>query len=411
MIAIRRHFRAGYDADKRPLRVMFINTSLPVGGAETLLLNLVRRMDRERFAPEICCLKELGPIGEQLAVDVPAFHSLLRNKYDVGVRERLAQLLAKRQIDAVVTVGAGDKMFWGRLAAAKAGVPVILSALHSTGWPDCIERPNRWLTGITDGFIAVAPTHGRHLIEREGFPAEKVFVVPNGVDVFRFRPDLDCAAQRAELSIANHERVVGIVAALRPEKNHALFLEAAAKVRERLPGTRFLVIGDGPERLRLLALAHQLKLHEAVHFLGSRSDVAEWLNVCDVFALSSRMEANPVSILEALACGVPVVAPRVGSIPDSVSDEITGYLVEPHQAEPLATRIEELLLDGPRRRTMGQEGRIFVLANASLSRMVEGYQDLIEFLYARRAGGARAEKPAPIRMVPETLTVQPGFSC
>lgn len=391
-MAVHRTILDECDADQRPLTVMFVNTSLPVGGAETLLLNLVRRMDRARFAPEICCLKELGPIGEQLAVDVPAFHSLLRNKYDVRVRDRLAKLFADRKVDAVVTVGAGDKMFWGRLAAAKAGVPVVLSALHSTGWPDCIERPNRWLTNITDGFIAVAPSHGRHLIEREGFPAAKVFVIPNGVDVFRFRPDLDCASQRAELSIADHERVVGIVAALRPEKNHALFLEAAAKVRERVPGTRFLVIGDGPERLRVLSLAHQLKLNDAVHFLGNRDDVPQWLNLCDVFALSSRMEANPVSILEAMACGVPVVAPRVGSIPDTVSDGLTGYLVEPHQASPLAERIEELLLDGPRRREMGREGRVFVLANASLSRMVEGYQDLIEFLYARRADSASTAK-------------------
>jgi hypothetical protein len=109
-------------------------------------------------------------------------------------------------------------MFWGRLAAAKAGVPVILSALHSTGWPDCIERPNRWLTDITDGFIAVAPAHGRFLVEGEGFPTEKVFVIPNGVDVFLFRPDLDCHVQRQELGLNSAQRVVGIVAALRPKK-------------------------------------------------------------------------------------------------------------------------------------------------------------------------------------------------
>jgi glycosyltransferase involved in cell wall biosynthesis len=399
------HHRLNANADGRPLTVMFVNTSLPVGGAETLLLNLVRRMDRERFAPEICCLKELGPIGELLSADVPTFHSLLRHKYDVGVRERLAQLFTERHVDAVVTIGAGDKMFWGRLAAAKAGVPVVLSALHSTGWPDCIERPNRWLTNITDGFIAVAPTHGRHLIEREGFPADKVFVVPNGVDVFRFRPDLDSSAQREEIGLADHERVVGIVAALRPEKQHALFLEAAAQVRRRVPGTRFLVIGDGPERLRLLALTHQLKLNDAVHFLGNRADVPEWLNLCDVFALSSRMEANPVSILEAMACGVPVVAPRVGSIPDTVADGLTGYLVEPNRAAPLAERLEELLLDGPRRRAMGQEGRISVLANASLSRMVEGYQDLIEFLYARRLGAKPSGNRPLRRPIPETAAV------
>ena len=88
----------------------------------------------------------------------------------------------------MVTVGAGDKMFWGRLAARRVGVPVIVSALHSTGWPDGVGRLNRLLTPITDAFIAVAASHGRFLIERTGFPADKVAVIPNGVDTQRFAP-------------------------------------------------------------------------------------------------------------------------------------------------------------------------------------------------------------------------------
>jgi glycosyltransferase involved in cell wall biosynthesis len=261
------------------------------------------------------------------------------------------------------------------------------------------------LTDLTDGFIAVAPAHGRFLVELEGFPSEKVFVVPNGVDVFRFRPDLDRSAQRQELGIGNEHRVVGIVAALRPEKNHALFLEAAARVRDRVPNSRFVIIGDGPERLRLLALAHQLKLNDAVHFLGNRADVPQWLNLCDVFALSSRMEANPVSILESLSCGTPVVAPRVGSIPDSVTDGLNGYLVEPHQADPLAARIEQLLLDGPLRKSMGSEGRQFVLEHASLRRMVEGYEGLIEFLYRKSAGAEISRRPRQTVNFAETAAV------
>jgi glycosyltransferase involved in cell wall biosynthesis len=117
------------------------------------------------------------------------------------------------------------------------------------------------------------------------------------------------------------------------------------------------------------------------------------------------MEANPVSILEALACGAPVVAPRVGSIPDSVADGVSGYLVEPHQAAPLAARIEELLLDGPSRHAMGRAGRQFVLEHASLSRMVEGYEHLIDFLYRRSAGRAIAkDSPQPARFA-ETAAV------
>src|SRR5690554_6016563 len=94
-------------AERGPLKVMFVITSMPVGGAETLLVNLVRRMDRSRFEPELCCLKEFGPLGEVLAQEIPAFQKLIRNKYDFGVIGRLARLYRERRIDAVVTVGTG----------------------------------------------------------------------------------------------------------------------------------------------------------------------------------------------------------------------------------------------------------------------------------------------------------------
>jgi len=143
-------------------------TSMPVGGAETLLAELIRRMNRARFLPEFCCLKELGPLGAELAHACPAHTGLLRRKSDVAVLWRLARLLRQRRIDAVVTVGPGDKMFWGRLAASLVGTPVICSALHSTGLPDRVEWPNRLLAPLTDAFIAVAARHGQYLAAHEG---------------------------------------------------------------------------------------------------------------------------------------------------------------------------------------------------------------------------------------------------
>ena len=119
---------AAVKSSSRPLRVMFVITSMHVGGAETLLLNLLRRIDRSRFSPELCCLKELGELGEQLQHEIPVYEKLLRNKFDIGVFWRLTRLLRRRQIDAVVTVGAGDKMFWGRLAARRWGAGRHFSA-------------------------------------------------------------------------------------------------------------------------------------------------------------------------------------------------------------------------------------------------------------------------------------------
>ncbi|HEX4147430.1 MAG TPA: glycosyltransferase, partial [Pirellulales bacterium] len=324
----RRYRRLVLPADRGPLRVMFVLTSMPVGGAETLLVNLVRRLDRARFSPELCCLKAFGPLGELLAAEVPAFERLIAHKYDLRVLRRLTRLLTWRGIDAVVTVGTGgDRMFWGRLAARRAGLPVILSALHSTGLPDCVDRPNRLLTPITDGFIGVAESHGEYLARSEGCPAAKVFVIPNGVDTERFAPLEPDTRLRQELGLEADQPVAAIVAALRPEKNHELFLRAAARVVREQPRAKFLVVGDGPRRADLERLAGELGLGQSVRFLGTRSDVPRILSLARVLVLSSHMEANPVSILEAMACGKPVVATRVGSISQSVEHGSSGYLV------------------------------------------------------------------------------------
>jgi glycosyltransferase involved in cell wall biosynthesis len=372
--------------DRGPLRVMFLITSMHVGGAEMLLVNLIRRLNRERFTPSLCCFKSLGPLGEELARDIPVFHDLIKHKYDFRVVRRLANLFRGHRIDAVVAVGAGDKMFWGRLAARRAGVPVVISALHSTGWPDAIGRLNRlpWLTRWTDAFVAVADAHGRHLNQTEGFPSCKVRVIPNGVDANRFRPSRDKGPSRCELGIASAAPVAGIVAALRPEKNHELFLRTAARVRSRIPQAEFLIIGDGPERPKLEQITRQLDLTKAVHLLGTRADIPELLAAIDVFVLTSRMEANPVSILEAMATGKPVIAPRVGSIGESVIDGETGFLTDPLDEQQVADRLTQLFADPELARRLGQGGREAVLDRWSLERMVQGYENLIAEIYTRK---------------------------
>jgi glycosyltransferase involved in cell wall biosynthesis len=351
-------------------------------------------MDRDRFLPELVCLKELGPLGEELSREIPAHENLIHHKYDLGVLPRLTRLFRQRRIDAVVTVGAGDKMFWGRLAAWRAKTPVVLSALHSTGWPDGVGKLNRALTRITDGFLGVANEHGRFMIEHERFPRDKVFVIPNGVDVARFSTDVDVAAVRQELGIASEAPLVGIVAALRPEKNHELFLRAAKIVRQAAPNTEFLVVGDGPCREPLLALRRELKLENAVHFLGTRSDIPRLVKSLDLFLLTSHNEANPVSILEAMAAGKPVVAPNVGSISESVADGVTGALTTTGTPEEVSHKVLEILNLPDRGRSLGECGYRTVAAKWSLETMVQGYEELITAIYRRKSGESISLMPS-----------------
>ncbi len=179
------------------------------------------------------------------------------------------------------------------------------------------------------------------------------------------------------------------MAATRPEKNHNLFLDVAAHVFRKRPDARFVIVGDGPERRRLESLARRLQLDGAVQFLGTRGDVPELLSMMDVFLLTSHNEANPVSILEAMSVSRPVVATRVGSVSESVEDTVTGYLASPGDAPRIADRLLHLFSHPELAREMGRRGRKKVVENASLGRMIEGYQDLITEIYERKCGRRR----------------------
>jgi glycosyltransferase involved in cell wall biosynthesis len=149
-------------------------------------------------------------------------------------------------------------------------------------------------------------------------------------------------------------------------------------------------VGEGPERARLETLRRELKLDEAVLLLGNRADIPDVLAACDVFALTSKMEANPVSILEAMATGKPVVAPRVGSIGESVIEGETGLLTAQGDETEAAEAILRLLADPALATAMGRAGRAVVDARWSLERMIEGYEDLITEIYREKSRGALA---------------------
>jgi len=370
---------------QRPLNALFVITSMPVGGAETLLVNLLRRFRPSHIVPSVACLKEKGPLGEEIAKEFKLTEHWLRSKYDLRVLPSLAHHIRKEKFDAVISVGAGDKMFWGRLAARFASVPVICSALHSTGWPDGVGRMNRWLTRITDAFIAVAKPHGQFLVNFEKFPVSKVAVIPNGVDTNRFHPSHESKIQvRRELDLAPGTPLVGIVAALRPEKNHALFLNAASRVIDKIPKAHFVIVGDGPERTNIEKTIAALNLGQSLSLLGTRSDTPSLLAAMDVFALTSHNEASPVSILEALSCGVPVVSTRVGSVAESVHDQWNGFTVEPGDVDAVAERVQYLLMNKETAETMGNNGREHVQSHGSLETMVGMYEHLIHSIFDRK---------------------------
>jgi len=380
-----------------PVPVAFVTTNLGIGGAERLLFEIITRMDRSRFEPIVVCLKQRMSLGSKLAESGLRVYSDLSNgRCDWRVVARLIEIFRRERAGVVCTVGTGgDRSFWGRIAARWAGVPVVISCPHSMGVPDRFEPSNRLLSGITDAFIGVAHRQKSYLVQSEGFAAGKIHVIHNGVDLDRFTPAVADPKLRERLGIPADAPLAGLVAYLRPEKDIETLLRAASIVRDKLPRTHFVIVGDGPERRKLESLTDALKLRSVVHFAGLCQDVRDWVRSLDVLLLTSICEAFPLSLLEAMACGKPVIATRVGAIPEMIVHGETGFLVRPSDPADVADAIIRLLGDPAGARAMGRHAREHVAAHFSLDSMVRGYEQLFTRLLEKKVWFAKTAANRP----------------
>jgi glycosyltransferase involved in cell wall biosynthesis len=236
---------------------------------------------------------------------------------------------------------------------------------------------NRVLGRYLDAMIALSESHRDYIVANEGIDRHKVHVIHNGIDLERFSGPTH--QRRSDLGIADDVKAIGVVAALRPEKAHDTFLQAAALVAGSVKNAHFLLVGDGPERDQLVQLTKKLRLTDRVHFLGRRDDVANILPLLDLTVLPSRAEAFPLAILESMAAGVPVVATDVGSVHDIVTEGETGILVQPENVEELARAMTTLLTQAELAHRMAEVARERV-QRYDVRRMVRNVEDLFEDL-------------------------------
>jgi glycosyltransferase involved in cell wall biosynthesis len=226
--------------------------------------------------------------------------------------------------------------------------------------------------------VAVSDDIARGLLEGAWAPAERLHTVLNGVDLQHFRPSRDRGASRAPLGLPLTVPVIGTVARLSPEKDQFTLLQAFARVRQALPEARLVIVGDGPLRPDLTAQSQELGVAEHTLFLGERSDVAALFGAMDVFCLPSRTEGTSLTLLEAMASGLPVVATAVGGTPEVVEADRSGFLVPPAEPQALADALVRVLKHPDLADRMGAAGRGIVAARYSLRAMVEQYSELYE---------------------------------
>lgn len=359
--------------------VAFVQASLAVGGAERLVEAIARGLDRSRIQPHIINLYGPGPIGQQLADG--GFHvvnHLASSRFDARTAFRLARVLDENEVKAIYVYDSALPMFWTGILRRTRPWPRMVLGFHSTMTGPSVRAAlsRRMSVPVADRLVALSDHHRRFLARTLGAHESRIQVVRSGVNLSRFNPRMQRAEARRMAGLPLGVPLAGIVAALRPEKNHGLFLRAAQRVLRRIPEAHFAIVGDGPEHLHIERQCAELGIQDRVLLLGTREDVASICRGLDVTVLSSVNETLPLSLLEASGCATPSVATAVGSVEEIVVDGETGYVVAPGDEPALAGRIECLLASSSLRERFGAAARRRAEARFDEREMVRSYESL-----------------------------------
>jgi glycosyltransferase involved in cell wall biosynthesis len=367
----------GVDEPPRAARVVYLNSAAGVGGGEKWMLALADGLDPARYASAFVVTGEGRFADEARRRGHPV--TVIGLARLVSARSLVALVRHFRQArpDLVHTAGARAS-FYGRLAAWLAGVPAVISSVHTSigdyevaGWRRRLYLALDRLTArIAHRLIATSETVAADLVARGQAPRSRVATIPNRPDPRDLAPTRPRAAVRWELGAADGEVLLGVVARLAEQKGVADFLDASAQLAGRA-GWRAVIVGDGPERAALEVRARRLGLAGRCGFAGTRTDLGDLLAAFDLLVVPSRSEGLPYLVLEAMVAGTPLVATAVGGIPEVVVDGVHATLVPPRAPARLAGAIAGCLDDPARARGRADAARRHAAETLSLTVMLE----------------------------------------
>lgn len=333
------------------IRVLHLITRLPIGGAERLLLGILRHLDPAKFESVVCCIQDRGELADEaeaLGIPVIALGLMRKGGHDRAVVPALRAMMREHRIELVHTHLYHANLY-GRLAARKEGIPAIAS-VHNTYTKRKWYRHliNRWLARKTYVVTAGSADVERDLLEVDHLPPAKVARLPNCIDLTRVETALTPAQAKTRLGFAADDVVIGTVGRVEEQKGHIHLLEAFSYLRQRLvQGERLklLLVGDGRLLPRLRESAETLGIADHCLFPGNLPQLAEIYRAMDVFVMPSLWEGLSLAMLEAMAAGLPLVATEVGGARDVLGDSQWGLLVPPRSSEALTEAVGRLLAD------------------------------------------------------------------
>jgi glycosyltransferase involved in cell wall biosynthesis len=370
-------------------RVLLVIGQLHRGGAEGQLVLLARGLAGSAFDPTVACLSEIAEPHATYLRDsgVPVAVIPRRGHGDLFRVRSLAALVGSSGADLAHSFLVGANAY-AYAATRLAGLRrLVVSSRTTMPMPARSRRlVHRWVFGHAERIIANSETVRDFTAGYYGAPPSRIRVVRNGVDLEAYREAAGSRETvRAALGIARDALLVGTLGRLSREKNLELFVDLAAALSREIPGSRFVIAGEGPHRAAVERAVKAASLEGALRLAGAREDVPDFLSALDLFVLTSDTEGLPNAIMEAMAAGLPVVATDVGGVREVVTEGETGHLVPRGRLVPLLGAARSLLGDDALRRRMGEAGRRRIAVEFSAGRMVSATAAVYEEVFGAGA--------------------------
>lgn len=359
-----------------PLAIIHTESSCGWGGQEIRILTEAAGMLRRGHRVVLLCPPESNIFRAAGERGIPVVGLPIARKRLPGIFALRRWLAAEgRHYDIINTHSSTDAWLAALATRLLHGAPAMVRTRHVSSQIRN-NRPTRWLyTQATRHIVTTGEALRQQLHRDNGFDLARMTSIPTGIDLSWFSP-ADRIDSRRKLGLAERP-TLGILGTLRNWKGHVYLFQAFAELRRTFPDWQLLVIGDGPQRQNLQRLATELQIQDQVMFAGNRDDVPDWLNCLDVFALPSYGEEGvPQSIMQAMACGVPVVSTPVGAIGELVRHDETGLVVEPRQAAALAEALARLMRDPTLRATLAAAGLRLARERCGLDIMLDRMEEV-----------------------------------
>jgi sugar transferase (PEP-CTERM/EpsH1 system associated) len=371
--------KTGPAGDKRTT-VAHVVQNLRIGGLERVVINLITGAEKKGYHS---ILYTLGTGGDLVAELEQQGHEVVtlqkRPGMDYILPFKLGRMFKKHGVD-IVHAHNFSPLVYGALAGRLARVSGVIYTAHGVKTSSLKKQSLFQNFGLVDKMVYVSRDARAAAIKDGGVKDRNVMTIVNGIDLERYSGGAggDDIELRKKLGLPDGIPIVGIVARLTPAKDHSNLFRAFKEVVEGGVDAKLLLVGDGELAGQLRSEVSALGLEDTVIFLGSRQDVPDLLGIIDLFVLSSYTEGLAMTLLEAMAAGLPVVATSVGGNTEAVVDGETGIIVPPRDSAALAAAVRELLLNKQKATEMGARGRERAFAHFGIDTMVMEYEKLYQ---------------------------------